>query len=151
MTAITRLLVPVDIDLESGPILDCAAAVALAFGASVDLLHVFETQGYEGPKLIELDADGTLRPPEGLAYWKTAQAMGRLLLRLREFGVARCRGRMLHGLALETVLQLVRQDRYDLVVAGTHGYHGLTRMVMGGVAEAIVRDCPCPVLTVRIG
>lgn len=150
MLAFSKILVPVDIDLESGPILDAAISLAKAYGAKIDLLHAFETQGYQGPRILELDADAHSQPAEAVAYWKTAKAMSHLMERVHAQGVGSVRGLMVHGLAVESVLGLVKQDHYDLVVMGTHGYHGLERMVMGAVAEEIIRDCPCPVLTVHI-
>jgi nucleotide-binding universal stress UspA family protein len=47
------------------------------------------------------------------------------------------------------ILRLVKEERFELVVMGTHGRTGLRHLLVGSVAEAIVRRCPVPVLTVR--
>jgi nucleotide-binding universal stress UspA family protein len=48
-----------------------------------------------------------------------------------------------------TLLNFVQQENIDLIVVGTHGRTGLGRVLLGSMAEAIVREAPCPVLTVR--
>jgi nucleotide-binding universal stress UspA family protein len=47
------------------------------------------------------------------------------------------------------IIQLARSEGADLIVMGTHGRTGLTRLMMGSVAEAVVRRAPCPVLTLK--
>jgi len=47
------------------------------------------------------------------------------------------------------VVRIAAEDKVEMIVMGTHGRTGLTRMLMGSVAEAIVRRSPCPVLTYR--
>ena len=47
------------------------------------------------------------------------------------------------------VVRIAAEDKVEMIVMGTHGRTGLTRMLMGSVAEAIVRQSPCPVLTYR--
>ena len=51
---------------------------------------------------------------------------------------------------MPTILEVAARDRYDLVVMGTHGRTGLSQLLMGSVAEKVVRQAPCPVLTVRL-
>lgn len=46
------------------------------------------------------------------------------------------------------IAELVKEGNYDLVVVGSHGRTGVGRMLLGSVAEKIVRLCPCPTLVV---
>jgi nucleotide-binding universal stress UspA family protein len=48
------------------------------------------------------------------------------------------------------ILRLAEERKVDVIVMGTHGRTGLGRLLMGSVAEQIVRKAPCPVLTVRL-
>lgn len=61
----------------------------------------------------------------------------------------RVAGRVVAGSARSTILRELREHRYDLVVMGTHGRTGLSRLFLGSVAEHVVRAAPCPVLIVR--
>ena len=49
----------------------------------------------------------------------------------------------------ELIVTLVEQGAYDMIVMGTHGRKGIGRLMMGSIAERVVRNAPCPVLTVR--
>jgi nucleotide-binding universal stress UspA family protein len=55
------------------------------------------------------------------------------------------------GRPADTIVRLAREYHADLIVMGTHGRTGLEHMVMGSVAEKVVRLAPCPVLTVKAG
>jgi nucleotide-binding universal stress UspA family protein len=57
--------------------------------------------------------------------------------------------RLLAGDPAGAIAELARKEAADLVVMGTHGRTGLARMLMGSVAEAVVRHAPCPVLTCK--
>ena len=48
------------------------------------------------------------------------------------------------------ILQIAEEQKCDMIVMGTHGHRGLTRLLMGSVAEQIIRRAPCPVLTVKL-
>ncbi|HVR11909.1 MAG TPA: universal stress protein [Thermoanaerobaculia bacterium] len=150
MVRFAKILVPIDVERESTPILDHAVALARAFGSRVALVHVFEREGYHGPSQIELDLAGHAQPATEVGHWPAAGRLAQLMGRVREAGVAEVRGLMVRGPAEDAVVDLARRESYDLVVMGTHGYHGLSRMVLGSVAEKVVRNCPCPVLTVRV-
>ena len=55
----------------------------------------------------------------------------------------------LHGSPEHEILAFAAEQHVDLIVIGTHGRTGLSRLLMGSVAEAVVRHAPCPVLTVK--
>jgi nucleotide-binding universal stress UspA family protein len=57
--------------------------------------------------------------------------------------------RLLEGDPATVIAETAAETGADLVVMGTHGRTGLTRFVMGSVAEDVLRKAPCPVLTVR--
>ena len=55
----------------------------------------------------------------------------------------------LQGAPSDVILETVREYGADLVVMGTHGHSGLAHVLLGSVAERVVRTAPCPVLTVK--
>ncbi len=55
--------------------------------------------------------------------------------------------RLEDGLPAETILRVAREEGADLIVLGTQGRTGLGRLLLGSVAEQVVRQAPCPVLT----
>jgi nucleotide-binding universal stress UspA family protein len=57
---------------------------------------------------------------------------------------------MLEGDPTREIVRLAREKECDLIVMGTHGWTGLTRLLMGSVAEHVVRKAHCPVLTVKV-
>src|SRR5262249_33247405 len=57
--------------------------------------------------------------------------------------------RLAEGDAAAEILRVARETNCDLVVMGTHGRKGLGRLLMGSVAEQVVRKAPCPVLTLK--
>jgi nucleotide-binding universal stress UspA family protein len=61
----------------------------------------------------------------------------------------RVRGVLATGVAFDQIIQAARRLKCDLIVLATHGRTGLKHMLMGSVAENVVRRAPCPVLTVR--
>jgi len=140
MNPVRKILVNIDLDLATRPVLELARHTALAFGARVELVHVFETPGYQGPAVLDLDT-----PPADLERWRTARVMTGLLRVLAEGGVA-ARGRMAAGVVEEEVCALARAEAFDLILVGSHSREGLDRFVNASVAAALIRTAPCPVL-----
>ncbi len=64
-----------------------------------------------------------------------------------------CEHRLLRGAGTpaDKIVQFANEEEVDLIVMGTHGRTGVKRLLMGSVAEAVVRRAPCPVLTMRQG
>ncbi len=74
--------------------------------------------------------------------------VGGLAARARRSGVA-ADSIVISEIPEEGILRAARQKKADLIVVGTHGRRGLTRIFLGSVASRVVAAAPCPVLTVR--
>lgn len=140
--SIRRILVAVDDDPIAAHAADFGVELARSLGAELALVHAMDPSMFLAP-------EGGL-PAEELAL--RAQQDGARLM-------ADFRARLPVG---TTALQFVRQGTpgpeiakaarewpADLIVIGSHGRRGLTRAVLGSVAEAVMRRAPCPVLVVR--
>jgi nucleotide-binding universal stress UspA family protein len=139
MSGIHTILFPTDFSCTAAHAFPVAISLARDHGARLVLLHVAEE-----PALI----DGT-----GLVPFDPAMYRSDLWEKLEQLAV-RARGvevetRLSEGNPVTAVLHAAREVRADLVVMGTHGWTGLRRLMMGSVAEAVLRQAPCPVLTVR--
>ena len=146
MQNIRRILVPIDFSACSRAAIDYAAFLARSFEASIDLLHVREPPPLFSPEMVMLmpgDRPGTLTE---FAASPGGTECKSLLAELELLRIP-VRGRLESGPIAETVVEVA--DDYDLIVMGTHGRTGLTRLVLGSVAEQVVRHARCPVLTVR--
>jgi nucleotide-binding universal stress UspA family protein len=68
--------------------------------------------------------------------------------RLRQSGI-KTSCRVQAGAPHEEIVRTAEEEHADMIVMGTHGRGGLNRMILGSVAERVIRLAPCPVLTVR--
>jgi nucleotide-binding universal stress UspA family protein len=144
---ITNILVPVDFSPHAEYAFTYATRLAERFGAKLALLYVvddsFVTGGWSSeiyvpnvPELMEnLIADADRR----LASLKASAAALGLTAE-----TAVIRGRPAHA-----IVEHAKNGGFDLIVMGTHGRTGVSHVVMGSVAERVLRKAPCPVLTVR--
>jgi nucleotide-binding universal stress UspA family protein len=64
-------------------------------------------------------------------------------------GIDKVTSRVLVGVPFVEIIRYARDQSIDLIVIGTHGHSALAAMLLGTVAEKVVRKAPCPVLTVR--
>ena len=69
---------------------------------------------------------------------------------LRDLGIAQVSTAVREGRAGPEIVKLAEEEGCDVVVMSTHGRTGLMHLLMGSVAEAVVRRAPCPVLTLRV-
>lgn len=140
---IKRILVPLDFSANSELALDYARAMARRFGALLHLVHVCEV-----PAMVS-------DPLEACAfrYGNRGQRLGdeaeRLLIELEErLPDVRVSTEVLFGNPARCIVAAANVDRADLIVMGAHGRGPLMRVLMGNVAERVVRTASCPVLTV---
>lgn len=136
------LLVPVDYAGCAYAVAEHAARMAAAFDSDVVLLHVIEPPAgvhpddpIEGaPALAAIEAEARTEL-EAIATVFPNPARVRVLLRV--------------GHPVSGVLTAARETRASLIVMGTHGRGGLRRLLLGSVAERVVRESPTPVLVIH--
>lgn len=152
MTTFHRILVPTDFSDSSHSACDLAAELATKFGASIELLHVDEPPSWQGfviPELVVSMPNEASTSLHKFVQTRTQRALEHLVEALRRAGVTQVRHRTEAGEPGAVILRLAKEEQFDLIVMGTHGRKGIERLVMGSVAEGVVRQAQCPVLTVR--
>lgn len=140
MSAPRSILVPVDGSAASLAALEHAIALAEDAGSSIDVLHVEPTEELSVRSGTRVSDDVTAELDRAIdqAFAQGAPRMSGQLSR-----------RTVSGDPLLRILEVARSGSYELIVMGTHGYIGRVHELLGSVAEGVVRNAPCPVLTVR--
>ncbi len=143
--AIKRILVPVDFSPDSRNALQYAADLAAVFRAGIVTLHVVEPVYVAEPYLGVAPEVGILLDEQV----RNAKAvLARLATDLKKKG-QRIRTMVTAGPPALLIVDVAKDVRADLIVMGTHGRTGLAHLLIGSVAEKVVRTAQCPVLTVR--
>lgn len=145
MTPITRILVPTDFSATSDAALAHARRLAEQFGASLHLVHAFaEPYAATGADLYGIVPlpvrEDLLRDAEARLEERLPRAE-----REKNGGTAE----VIHGLPATAIVRHAANIGADLIVMGTHGRGGVAHLLLGSVAERVVRTAPCPVLTIR--
>lgn len=148
MKVFKRILHATDFSSASRPAFAKAIALARQNQAPLSIAHALP------PPLIPIGGDFGYVPPktyeaidQGARQHARAQLTA-LVGRAKKAGV-RATAILLDGAPHEQIPRAVRRARADLLVIGTHGRTGLTKILLGSVAERVLRLAPCPVLTVR--
>jgi nucleotide-binding universal stress UspA family protein len=147
--AIKRILVPTDFSPCSSAALDHAAFLAERLDASLEVLHVLEPPQFMAPEVSMQLPGGPMQTLAQVARAQAGRDMERFLAPLRRRTMLPVRQRIELGDPCDVILRLAEGSRYDLIVIGTHGRTGLAHLLMGSIAEKVVRQSSCPVLTVR--
>lgn len=146
MIDLHSILVPTDFSKSSDNALTYAVAFAEKFGAKILLLHVVQDLALFIPEAV-LPAP-PLVPPVEQFLTAAKEALDRAIRGLNRPGVT-IQPEVAEGVTYEEVLRVARERDVDLIVMGTHGHTGLAHVLLGSIAEKVVRRAPCPVLTVR--
>ncbi|MCC2640078.1 MAG: putative Universal stress protein [Nitrospira sp.] len=139
---IKRIVVPVDLSQCSFDALEYAARFAAHTGASITILHVMEPVAYG------LDFSLTLAMEWKYHRKHLEERLKVLSACLTAHGV-RADHALQPGLPADSITAYVTEHGYDLMIMGTHGRRGLSHILVGSIAGAMLRHAPCPVLTVR--
>jgi len=139
----TNILVPIDFSETADRALDYAIMLAAKLAARIHLVHVISIPSYGIPDLgvavtstmmESLVRDGQAALDRITEQRKGEATFGDVLLRT--------------GDPRNMILEAVNDVGADLIVIGTHGRSGVARVLLGSVAEAVVRTSPCPVVVV---
>jgi nucleotide-binding universal stress UspA family protein len=150
MANITRILAPVDFSSGSKVALDYALVFADRFNAKLTLLHVWDVPQTLRPDLMVWLEGSDRQPVANIVSRQAEEEMNAFLGQLPEAARSRIEPRNEQGETVRTILHVAKEERFDLLVLGTHGRSGIAHVLMGSVAERVVRQATCPVLTVRI-
>jgi nucleotide-binding universal stress UspA family protein len=140
MLAIRSILHPTDFSLYSENAFQLALSLARDYGARLAVVHV-------APPPLAVYGDGLYAPlpvhfDEGLR-----EKLNEVAAKAGEVPLEK---KLYEGDPATEILHAAREFKSDLIVLGTHGRTGLGRLLMGSVAEQVVRKAPCPVLTVKV-
>jgi len=138
-----RILVATDFSESSQEALELALQIADRFGSELTLVHSWQAPNYSYAAGLDLQVD-VIAPIERAASARLAEAMTQLKPR---FPAAKSQLRA--GAPWEEVLGAATEIKADLIVMGTHCRRGLSRVLLGSVAEKVVRTSRTPVLTVH--
>ena len=147
MLAMQRILVATDFSPHSEVALQYAAELAKAFDAEVLICHVVEG----GNILSDLPPGGEAYFPPNLVRIQIERAEKECRRLLETSGIARGEAVVGAGNPFYEIVRLARERDADLIIVGTHGRGAVAHVLLGSVAERVVRKAPCPVLTVRKG
>lgn len=134
-----KILFPTDFSTSSDAALKYATTLAKERGAKLSIVHVEEPPAaYGGGEMYY-----GLPDPDVAALKKMLEAIQ------PTDPLVPFEHRLVTGLPAREIVELAKEEGVDLIVMGTHGRTGLGRLLMGSVAEAVVRRAPCPVLTFK--
>jgi universal stress protein A len=143
-----QILVPTDFSPSAWKALEDAAAIADTWGAWLDLLYVWEFPSLAVP--AELGGYGIPSPAIEKASAEAQCLMEELLCEARAKGFAIRHAKAMPGNPHRMIVEAAKAGSYDLIVIGSHGRRGLARVMLGSVAEQVVRHAPCPVLVAAV-
>ena len=140
-----RILCALDFSAPSEAALKVAEELAQRFGAELVVAHVVEpvlAPAAYGPlpttvAQVRVEAESAAR-----------DRLGEIVSEISARGV-RATSVLESGPAADTLVEIVKARKIDLVVIATHGLTGIEHALLGSVAERVVRLCPCPVLTIK--
>jgi universal stress protein A len=146
MTPFQKILVPTDFSKHSTEAVQTAADLSRRYEATVTLAYVFEPVTYALPEGHVMQAPPQLEEMQSVFEQRLVQAVADA----KSAGALGVEGKLLTGPVAPEITDYAERGKFDLIVMGTHGRTGLRHLVLGSVAEKVVRTAPCAVLTVRV-
>jgi nucleotide-binding universal stress UspA family protein len=140
MGHIRKILVPMDGSPASIAALEEALSLADDLDAAIDVIHV------DAPDRFE---HGSTTAAEPHAQVVARREMEDALKAAETLAGKRLTRRTVSGEPIHTIVDVAAMEGADLIVMGTHGRVGRLHALVGSVAEGVLRNAPCPVLTVR--
>lgn len=139
-----KVLCPVDFSKFTEEVITYAADIAKQYGAELHVLHVIPNLTYFTPY------ESFLTPENLVAVEKNIQDeverdFGKILKHV-DMEIKKV---VKTGVAFVEIIDYAKSEGIDLIVMGTHGRSGIEHILIGNVAEKVVRKSPCPVLTIR--
>lgn len=143
--AFRSILVPVDYSEPSQRALELA--LTLDDAAKVTVVHAWDRPAYVGEQMIA-HPDGSRRSLSELIRENAEREMTEFLARVKTPPGKSCEHHLITGDPVASILAEASKPGYDVLVVGTNGRTGMTKLLLGSVTEKLIRLSPIPVLTV---
>jgi nucleotide-binding universal stress UspA family protein len=135
-----KIMVPLDGSMLAEAALSTACDFAARDGATISLLRAAEAMPRLGADAVEAQVTAVREAEEYLAA---------VIRRLADKGIKRVEPHVWYGPAAAAIVEAASAQKADLIVMCTHGRSGLGRLVLGSVAESVLRGTTTPILIVR--
>jgi nucleotide-binding universal stress UspA family protein len=145
MNQYKKILVPVDFSIHSAEATRVAADLAKRFDSSVTLAYVYDPLAYSLPDGFVMMSQSEVN--KLLEAFQTQLAANKQ--QALDAGAPRVDTKLLTGFVASEIVEFASRGEFGLIVMGTHGRTGMSHLVMGSIAEKVVRLASCPVLTVK--
>jgi nucleotide-binding universal stress UspA family protein len=139
MLPIKSILHPTDFSKYSRTAFEVACALARDYGAKLLVVHVVV------PPVVVFGEGAIMPEPENTR----PQLHSQLQQITATQGQIAIEHYLTDGDAAAEIVRMAKEQQCDVIVMGTHGRTGMGRMLLGSVAEQVVRRAPCPVLTIK--
>ncbi len=143
-----RILVPSDLSPASARALAYAVAFARQFGAELVILHVYDQIVSSPPHATPGETYQLMESIHASLKWELEE-FSKPILSAEGGEPVPHRFVVSDGAPVDGIVVAARSEQADLLIISTHGRTGLKHILMGSVAEKVVRFSPCPVLVVR--
>ena len=141
MQEIHQIIVPVDFSKTTSKLVDYATYMAEKLSATIHFVNVAEiNQGHD--MLLGSSVFGDIKE-------KIIAAAEERMANLLEDNGERCKGctgKVVNGDTVDAIIDHARNEKADLIIISTHGTKGLEKILLGSVAERVIRKSPCPTL-----
>lgn len=141
MLKISKIIVPIDLDKHTGKLVDYALFMAKGLDAEVVFLHAVEfiVMGEMALGNPTYDDYNTIRKDQAVKVLEdiTRKAAGKCKA---------CTSKVVIGDTVDEILDFTKHENGDLIIMGSHGKRGLEKILLGSVAERVLKNAHCPVL-----
>ena len=144
---IQRILLPVDDSPGTQAAIDYAAVFATAMRAAITLVHVDVVPG----AMVAIVPGASIEGDLAAARVKAVVQLSRIAAGLAVRGLTEVTTMVIESDDVAgAIVETSRTGLHDLIVMGTHARTGVSRLVLGSIAEEVLRHAPCPVVTVHL-
>lgn len=150
MSSIDRILVPVDLEVNTRKLVDFAIDMANALDAEIVLFHGIQSN--KGGAMADMGQLALAGLSDEQLTSKRVEEAGKKLEELAGEAEGRCKkcdSRVVAGDVVDDIIEFAQKQHAGLIIIGTHGKRGLEHILLGSVAERVIKRSPCPTLVMN--
>lgn len=141
MKAINNIVVPVDLEEHTEKLLEYAAYIAAKLSAKLSIIHVVEPFPTAGDMELGM---ATVKEYTENRIKHSGEFLDKLAASYPESTTT-----ILHGIIVDEIVKFAKDKKTDIIIIGTHGSKGIEKLLLGSVAERVVKSAHCPTLVIN--